>query len=429
MLKSTWKGIVTVFGMAMAIGAMADWAAGDISGEPARPAPAAQVEPVLAANPALMAIIDKLGDNSSALLPPTQVVGDPGPIAKEYGMDKRGPGGRDYTIKMVWMPDRKRAFYCGVNHGSPHRLNDAWEYDLPSNSWVVLYAADYNDRGAVGDYDKSTLEIKDGWLRTKGGGPGHPSHTWWELTYDPELKAAVWLCLWPPYRLKEKLDAIGANQDQLYKGPPMWAFYPWQKKWEPLPTPQPWPRARYASSLEYVPELKGMLWTSLESGVWLLDSKTLSWKDLTKSKERPLTEAVVCYDSTRKLLLAHRSPLGDPAKDGGVGRTWQMPINGEGLGEWKKVVEKPDLPEGFDARSVFYFDPIGKVGLLYETITRAIWSYDPDKTEWTKLKPEGPPPPEKSDARPMGYFDPERNVFVVNMGTTTWVYRFKKTAG
>jgi hypothetical protein len=43
---------------------------------------------------------------------------------------------------MVWAPERKRALYCGANHGVPHRLNDVWEFDLPSLSWVMLYAPD-----------------------------------------------------------------------------------------------------------------------------------------------------------------------------------------------------------------------------------------------------------------------------------------------
>jgi len=378
------------------------------------------VEPVLAPDAAVTAILEKLGDNCSAILPAVKVVGDPGPLAKPFKMDKHGPGGRDYSIKMVWMPDRQRAFYCGANHGASHRLNDAWEYDLPSNSWVVLYPADYNDYGKVNDSDKDLLEVKDGWLRSKNGGPGHPAHTWWGLTYDQELKAILWFCQWPSYRLKAKLDLIGASADQLYKGPSLWAFYLEKKKWEPAPTPKPWPNIGYAGALEYVPELTGSIWKY--EGTWLLDSKTLAWKNIAKSKECPWGEAVVCYDSIRKLLIAHRAPI----KDGGPYCTWQMATTGDELGKWNKVLEAPDLPDGYDARSMLYFDPVGKVGLLYEIRTRAIWAYDPDKTAWTKLKPEGPPPPETSDAGPVGYFDPARNVFVVNMGTVTWVYRFKR---
>jgi len=114
------------------------------------------------------------------------------------------------------MPDRKRAFFCGANHGSPHRFNDAWEYDLASNTWVLLYTPDYNDRGPITDYDKKTLVLDKGWLRTKKGGPAHPAHTWWGLTYDPKMRAALWYCAWPSYRLQAKLDAIGAKKEDLY---------------------------------------------------------------------------------------------------------------------------------------------------------------------------------------------------------------------
>ncbi|MGQ9661959.1 MAG: hypothetical protein ACUVWX_06435 [Kiritimatiellia bacterium] len=380
------------------------------------------VEPELRPDSAVMQLLEKLGDNSSAVLPPTRVVGDPGPLTKEYKMDKRGPGGRDFTIKMAWMPDRKRAFFCGANHGSPHRLNDAWEYDLAANAWVVLYPADYNDRGPVTDFDREKLELKDGWLRTKGGGPAHPAHTWWGLTYDLERKAVLWWCQWPPYRLDAKLAAIGATREQLYKGPPLWAFYPEKKRWEPLSTKQPWPRQGLAGSLEYVPELRGTLWMHPDAGTWLLESATLSWQNLSRGKERPPIETVMCYDSGRKLVLAHRGPQ----KEDAPCRTWHMSVTGADAGEWKKVLEKPGLPNGHDASSFFYFDPVGRVGLLYEVPRRSIWAYDPEKIEWTELKPEGPPPPEKGDARPVAYFDTARNVFVVSMGTLTWVYRYRK---
>jgi hypothetical protein len=63
------------------------------------------------------------------------------PAAKLRGKDlekwrnqfyRNGPVGRDYCVKMVYNPDRKTAFFCGGNHGSPHKLADAWEYHLGS---------------------------------------------------------------------------------------------------------------------------------------------------------------------------------------------------------------------------------------------------------------------------------------------------------
>lgn len=104
------------------------------------------VLPSLEPNPKVTEVLAALGDNSSAILTGLKTVGEWNKLNRDHYMDKRGPVGRDYTIKAVWMPDRKRAFFCGGNHGAPHRVNDAWEFDLPSHTWVQLFAPDA-DRG------------------------------------------------------------------------------------------------------------------------------------------------------------------------------------------------------------------------------------------------------------------------------------------
>src|SRR5262245_41005414 len=86
-----------------------------------------KIEPTLAPDPEVTKILDGLGDNSLAVLPPTKVTGEFNDLARLFQLDKRGPMGRDFTIKMVWAPERRRALFCGANHGSPHRLNDCWE--------------------------------------------------------------------------------------------------------------------------------------------------------------------------------------------------------------------------------------------------------------------------------------------------------------
>jgi len=319
---------------------------------------------------------------------------------------------------MAWMPDRRRAFFCGANHNSPHRFNDAWEYDLPSNTWVLLYKPDYNDRGPITEYDKQTLVLKDGWLRTRRGGPAHPGHTWWGLTYDPKLKAALWYSAWPSYRLDKKLEAIGASREDLYKGPPLWAFDPAHRRWSPLPTNEPWPRNAFGSSLEYIPGLGGSLWQYRDHS-WLLDAKDRTWKFLGRSKAPLPIETLVCYDAGRELLIAHRGAYKDNPP-----RTWTMSLKSPADYQWRQVAQGNDLPNGHDARSWMYFDPVGGVALLYERETKNIWAFDPAKAKWTRLEPRGPRPPFGPKERVLAYMDPARNVFVVIGYDKAWCYRY-----
>ncbi|PCJ56794.1 MAG: hypothetical protein COA79_17730 [Planctomycetota bacterium] len=383
------------------------------------------IKPELKAKPAILKMIAAMGDNSSIVLKDITVhekekLGD---FAKGWHKMKiTGPGSRNYCLKMAWMEDRKRAFFCGANHGSPTRFNDAWEYDLASNTWVMLYVPDYNDRDKITEYDKKVLVLKDGWLRTKKGGPAHPAHTWWGLTYDPNLKAAVWYCAWPGYRLKEKLDAIGAKKEDLYKGPPMWLFYTKTKKWEPMKTAKPWPKTNaYAASLEYIPELKGSLFQFRKQN-FLLDVNTKSWKNMSGTVGLP-PESILCYDTSRKIIIAHRGPVkkNNP-------RTWHMSVKDGKIGSWEKVAEDKNLPNGHDARSFMYFDSIGKVAILYEKTTNLIWVYHPDTKKWEKMVPKGAPSPfiEKKN-RSIGYYDVARNVFVIIGHKAVWCYRYKKS--
>lgn len=382
--------------------------------------PSLGIEPELAPDPDVLKKLAALDDNSCCILDSTKIIEDLGDFAKGWHrMKETGPTGRDFTIKMAWMPERRRAFFCGANHGSPHRFNDAWEYDLAANTWVLLYTPDYNDRGPITDYDKQTLVLDKGWLRTTKGGPAHPAHTWWGLTYDPRAKAALWYCAWPGYRLQEKLDAIGASKDDLYKGPPLWAFYPEAKKWEPIPTADPWPRNAFGASLEYIPELGGALWQYREN-TWLLDYEKRRWRMLCNEMDPLPIESLVCYDAERKLLIGHRGPYKEAPP-----RTWHMSLKDEVTG-WEQVLQSTDLPNGHDARSLMYFDPVGKVALLYERSDKTIWAYDPVAVQWTKLTPRGPAPPFGERERVVAYMDPEHNVFVAIGYGRVWCYRYKR---
>jgi hypothetical protein len=161
-----------------------------------RLAGAEKIEPALMPDPEVTRILDGLGDNSLAVLPTTKVAGEFNDLARLFQLDQRGPGGRDFTIKMIWAPERRRALFCGANHGSPHRLNDCWEFDLAANTWQLLYPPDYNDGRNALQFNSKVI-LKDGVIQTERGGPVHVAHTWWQFTYDPVRKRALWMCCWP----------------------------------------------------------------------------------------------------------------------------------------------------------------------------------------------------------------------------------------
>ena len=140
--------------------------------------PPSPVEPKLDPKPAVLQKLAALKPNQATLLGKADVVGEFNETARKYDLHRTGPKGRDFTIKMCWAPERKRALFCGANHGVPHRLNDVWEFDLPSLTWAMLYAPDlprgYGDLGK----DTSDCEFRDGVLVTKRGGPAVIAQTW-----------------------------------------------------------------------------------------------------------------------------------------------------------------------------------------------------------------------------------------------------------
>ena len=61
--------------------------------------------------------------------------------------------------------------------------------------------------------------------------------------------------------------------------------------------------------------------------------------------------------------------------------------------------------------------------MLTQFQTNTVWAYDPDKTTWTKLAPDGDPMP--TGGKRLAYCDPASNALVVIDGTTGWACRYK----
>lgn len=370
-----------------------------------------------------LARLKALEPNHAVLLGKANVVGEFNETARHWELDKTGPKGRDFTIKMVWAPERKRALFCGANHGVPHRLNDVWEFDLGALTWHMLYAPDNNrDYTGLGK-DPSDVEFKDGIFITKRGGPGIIAHTWWGLTYDPERREMLLMNTWVTDQ-KKAAALLGGDPEKIYAGPPLWSFSPEKREWKMRFTEKPYPRPIFGGWLEYVPELKGTIWHANNwqmQATWLYDAKTLGWRNLqsnagdSKSFEKQAAEPeqVGYYDPQRKLLIAHRHKATshfDPLKN-----------------QWKKVIDADkdatDVPYGHDAFSPMYLDTKSGHGLLIEFKTNTLWAYDPEAVKWTRLTPHGDALP--TGGKRLAYADPEHNVFVVIDGVSVWAYRYR----
>lgn len=380
----------------------------------------AGIEPVLAPDQATLQKIETLGPNQAVLLGEARVTGDFNPVARQFDLHKTGPKGRDFSIKMVWAPERQRALFLGANHKVPHRLNDVWEFDLGALTWALLYAPDnprgYDDLGK----DMSDVEYTDGILVTRRGGPAVIAHTWWGLTYDPVRREALFMNTWLTKQGKG-IEMLGGNPAHHYKGPPLWAFSPESRQWRPIKTAKPWPKSPFAAMLEYVPELDGAIWHSNNfkmQATWLYDPATNKWRDLQAnagdgnfSNSAPGPEQVAYYDPRRQIIVAQRGLA-----------TYHFDIRKR---EWNKVMtgEKGRVPYGHDAFAPVAFDPSSGHGLLLDMKKNILWAYNPDQSAWTPLNPGGDPLP-KGKKR-LAYFDPAHGVLVVINGRKVWAYRYQ----
>lgn len=367
-------------------------------------------------------LLRSLPEGHALLLGAPRIQGDFNDTARKFGLHRTGPTGRDYSLKMVWAPERARAIFLGANHGSPHRLNDVWEFDLPTLSWHLLYAPD-NARSyaGLGD-DPKDVEYRDGILITKRGGPAIIGHTWWGITYDPLRERVLFMNPWEvdENRIVAKLNG---DPESRYKGPSLWTFLPAKGVWAFEKTQRPWPRAPYASALEYVPSLKGALWQSnhwQQQSTWLYKPATAEWTDLHPNQrlgdfktQAPAPEQVAYVDPVRNIMVAHSKRS-----------THHFDI---AQSQWKKVLDAPDdsdaVPTGHDARTVLYYDPISGHGILSELASGKLWAYDPVAIAWHKLAPRGAALP--SGSRRLAYFDIARNVFVVLQRDAVWAYRYR----
>jgi hypothetical protein len=319
---------------------------------------------------------------------------------------------------MAWSAERRRALFVGANHGSPHRLNDVWEFDLAELAWVLLYAPDLPRSYAGLGRDASDVVFEDGVLRTRRGGPAVVGHTWSGMTYDPRQQRLLFMNTWP-VAVDPMVQQVGGDPAMRYRGPPLWAFDPQRREWTALKTPAPWPTPAVGALLQDVPELGGQIWHLNNwqlSATWLLgpggDWKVIANRRSSAGFEEyaPGRELVGYHDAARRLVITQWK-LGTHHFDTRTAQ-WSRAIAPDSAG---------DRPDGHDAFTGFYADPASGQGLLVDYRTRELWAYNPDRTRWTLLQPVGDAMP--TGRRMLAYMDTARGVFVVIDDLEIWVYR------
>ncbi len=409
--------VPVVMAMFLAIMATAVAMAGEGTAAGKGPGP---VKPELPPDPAVMKILDALGENQSAWLPPIRTVGNMGDLVRKFSLDKTGPRTRNYCVKWVWTPDRKRAIFCGENAGAPHRLNDVWEYDLPSNTWVLLHEPDADFTRVSAKEKEDIALVKDGILTTKTGAPYDPVHSWWQITYDPEMHALLWVmgnynkCGFP-------------HKSQVPWGKlEMFAYHPYEKRWEYFRPDATSPPGQNASILEYMPDSRQVLWfTNSWRGCTTstFDGQSKAWKELLGKKEIqgnancPGTEAVAAYDTMNRILVAHRGGEQHQGKPVPKCTYHYDPA----ANKWEKVIQSDEGPIGSDAWTSMTYD--SAAGCCY-VVDKNLWSYRVGDKKWEKLSPQGPPAPNG-----MACYNPDRNVLMVDSGGgRVWVWRGQKAS-
>ena len=375
---------------------------------------------MLEAQDSVLKKLANLAPNHAVRLGNARVLGEFNEVARRFKLDQTGPLGRDYSIKMVWAPERQRALFAGANHGRPHRLNDVWEFDLGALAWVLLYPPD-NPRSYAGlGPDPSDVRFRDGILVTERGGPVVIGHTWWGITWDEKKRELLFMNTWDTNQ-GAAIEQLQGNPDDRYQGPPLWSFDPQSQQWRFNKTSSPFPRAPFGGMFEYVPDLGGAIWHTNHwqmLATWLFLSDTQTWTNLRANTdtgdfktESPKTEQVGYYDPQREVIIAQRGH-----------DTFQFDVHEE---RWSKILTKPEQaehwPSGHDAFAPMYRDPKSGHGLLVDFRSNTLWAYDPATNWWTQLHPNGEAMPEGS--KRLAYFDPEHGVFVVIKGLEVWIYR------
>jgi hypothetical protein len=426
--------------------------------------PTAQGESPYKNDPAIVKMLEFLGDRSSLALPPVTI----NAARNIFGSEIGGPPTRGFTLKMVYAPERQTALYEGGDHQCL-RSSDVWEYHLGSNSWNMIFEPDGGNQADMKgtlmftarklrekpDYRmndsekknwdetkkwwKQNVVLRDGVLVTSHGGPLLVGHTWDTLVYDPAVRRMIHgtgaYCS-DAVVLHSRFEGIPLADaekglDKSCTG--IWTFDPGKKMWachRHDPSKPMAPMGGMGATMCYIPDWGKVLWYTAAQNVsphayemWAWDVAKDEWTELKpnggrrisdlvlRDKVAPSDEMQTAYSPKHKKLVAVRGP-----------DTFVYDIL---RNEWTKACTDNRI-EAFDYRTVFAYDSHADVFLLSNMKKTLLAAFSLDTGKWEEIVPNGPGLRDRPDDRNVkGYYDPKHNVFVLHGSWVkqVWVYR------
>jgi hypothetical protein len=353
------------------------------------------VLPQLDPDPQILSEIETLGDNQGTFLPAftcVDVYGGEG-LATHSTFADKGPGIRDYCNKWVYVDSRQRGAYCGGNHGVPHKFNDVWEYDLASNTWIMLHKP---DPGVI------------------------TPHTWWGMTYDQRAEKIYWVTgidnpnnnfmVWESMNWT---NSVGV----LYYDP--YAQNGWHSLYGDGQS-----YTRTASVLEYIGSRDITIfynkYTARGCGMHTYDSKTDTWSELLSGSyiyhtctTCPGSEALVNYDPRHDILVGFRAD-----------KVYHYNFTDTA---WSQVHTGPI--DAHDARSALTYDTDNGIHLLYNRDDSSLYAYEAGTMTLTRLNPSGDYL--RTTRQVMAFYHKDLNVavFYKDNSPNIWLYRYKESTG
>jgi hypothetical protein len=392
-------------------------------------------KPPYADDPALVAKIEALPDRTWMKLDAAARL--QGKALEKWSKEVNygsGPVGRDFCVKMAYAPDRQTAFYCGGNHGVPHKLSDAWEYHLGSNTWTLLAPpaigvtsrvfdlygiARKGQEDAAREIVKKHIVLEDGYLAAReNGGPINCMHTWDGLAYDPLAKRALWAAPATGIMHLPRLYAEANNlkledvKAKLAPGiPTFWMFDLARNRWVQHTGPGPYPRVGMTVTMTFIPDLgKTLFYGMYDKQTWTYDAVANKWEKIATSKDGPGIEMMSAYSPKHKKLVTVQAKT-----------TWTFDLATK---TWTQVCTD-DKNYAVDYSGFFGYDAGNDVFLLFQPKMRdKVRVYSLEKNAWTTAEMKGDAAPDGN--RLQGYYDPDRNVLVACQFRSVWLYRYAR---